>query len=47
MVSFEGGVVKKGVGEKDINVLDRGNKRKMQSSRLDTISTVNPSLPQL
>lgn len=29
MVSSEGGVVKKEVGEKDKNVLDRGNKRKM------------------
>lgn len=29
MVSAEGRVVKKGVGEKDKNVLDRGNKRKM------------------
>lgn len=28
MVSFEGGVVKKGVGEEDINVLDGGNKSK-------------------
>lgn len=30
MVNLKGWLVKKGVGEEGINVLDRGNKRKMR-----------------